>query len=176
MIEAIIEELRRLSAMKTSKSRLPALRTAYANAYELYERLELNTEDPEEAAEFDEAESRLEDALSELDSGCDELEYAEDSDDREMAVDQIECGIGEIIDSLEEITPLSKVMSETLSALDRECRAKVDESLSLPDEQSGTFLSEWIQSAPDQETRQSRTEGLQRAAQRKLEAAERRKE
>jgi cell fate (sporulation/competence/biofilm development) regulator YlbF (YheA/YmcA/DUF963 family) len=162
MLDAIIEELRRLSSTKISKSRLPALRTAYAKADELYERLESQTDDKEEIAEFDEAESRLGDALAELESGCDELEDAEGSEEREMAIEQIDSGLEALISELEEIAPLAKIGRE-LSALDRECRAKAKQWLSLPAEQLGDALDEWVECGADIGAKRERLEAAKRA-------------
>ena len=124
-----IEALKKIASGKINKARLPAIQAELAKATELCERLESKSNDEDTTEEFEDSKSQLEDALSELEDACGNLDAAEDKEERDDAVDQIECALDEAISGLESVMSVAVVNSADDSALKSEATAKLEELL-----------------------------------------------
>jgi len=156
-----IETLKKLAAGTISKGKLPAITAALEETRDLAALLEAKSEADDDIVEFEELESQLENALSDVESGCEELEIAEEKEERDDAIDQIETALGEAITYLEAIMNVAVISEVDHQEIFKEAGAKFSEVVKTKGNPE-VLLETWYNSSPSDAVKRSRKKAIKK--------------
>ena len=140
-----IETLNRLASCPIDLSILPALRKALIGVRELQGQLDPRADDDDTIEEFEGACTLLDEAMSDLDTACADLEAAADKDEIDDAIEQIQQDLDESISSLNALMEIAEVDPVSYSAREEEFRTALNSILGLPKNEIQAALIGWLE-------------------------------
>jgi hypothetical protein len=149
-----IETLKKLATQKITKGKVQALQKAHADACELFARLYPKADDEDTTFDFGFACNALESALAELQGAIDELEMAEEKDERDDASLMVEDALEQVTTEFDDIMSVAVLGTEPRPApapsapeLDPEFALQVAAVLRSSTGDQQQALTNWVQSA-----------------------------